>query len=51
VSVPKKCSSEFENEFSVLGTKHCSFHFAEDRLVIAPDDKDLECEACSLSYT
>jgi hypothetical protein len=38
-------------KFSSLGTKHCLFPYADDKLVIAPGDKGLEYEACSLYYT
>jgi hypothetical protein len=38
-------------KFSVLGAKHCLFPYEDDKLVVAPGDKGLEYEACSLHYT
>jgi len=35
-------------KFSGLGTKHCLFSYEDHKLVIAPGDKGLEYEACSL---
>jgi hypothetical protein len=40
----------FKVKFSGLETKHCLFHYANDKLVIAPGAKGLEYEACSLHY-